>query len=255
MRSWGQRKWGRCTSVPLGIVHSWCCYLHLPSSRVRTLYQDSQILAGQRKKLTDSTVFPGVFMCFACGSGLMDYSLLLHLVYLKNLTGTEVESTLELLSCASFRSNVMVLFRFCKARQIRWKWRPNKKAGQSCDSFVISNISMHILSASLSGKEFSNSWGTHWRTPKYRCQYKQVEDHMWWIQHGNLSSQALIQYLAHPGASFILPDIKGLNPDKPWAIATATIFGFWSCACGAGHILQNVLLCYAKPAMRPGTNP
>ena len=37
-----------------------------------------------------------------------------------------------------------------------------------------------------------------------------------------------------------LPDIKGLNPDKPWAIATATIFGFWSCTCGAIHMLQRV---------------
>lgn len=99
-------------------------HLHLPSSRVRTLYADSQLLAKLRKKLTDSSVFPGVFMCFACGSGLMDYSLLLHVVYLKGLdTGTEVESTLELLSCASFRSNVMVMvsFLFCKARPIRWK--------------------------------------------------------------------------------------------------------------------------------------
>lgn len=179
-------------------------HLHLPSSRVRTLYADSQLLAKLRKKLTDSSLFPGVFMCFACGSGLMDYSLLLHVVYLKGLdTGTEVESTFELLSCANFRSNVMVMvsFLFCKARPIQWKWRPNRKAGLSCDSCVISEIFIHILSAFLIGKEFSNSWGTHWSNPKYRCQYKQVEDcmWMWWIQHGNLSSQVLI-----PTASWCL---------------------------------------------------
>ena len=38
----------------------------------------------------------------------------------------------------------------------------------------------------------------------------------------------------------LLPEIKGLNPDKPWAIATATIFGFWSCTCGARNMLQRV---------------